>query len=248
MSFSNSIRRWAFKHARLAQGLIAIATILLFFLGHIMGVLADELGWDAYAIFLIGIGTAMLAWTLAPRKDENFPIRYTYARQKVAVVVMLTSVCIGIGGWAICIERMDFRPTQPQKNQLYEAAIGPHLSQNTIVSLVERGLSNWFHGGISKALLKKTRRFANKNFEISSSKKDTVLAAIVVYFVALLLAFLVAILSCALSCNGQVVLAILVALGGLLLVLAFIDGNLEKIKSGAPKKTRRKVKKHQPDL
>jgi len=247
MSITYQIRKWAVENKLAAQGLIALSTVALFYLGHVLGVLAEMLDWDPYAMFLLGAGTGILAWTLAPRKGEDFPIRYTYARQKVAMAIMLTSMTVGIGGWAICLERMDSELIIRMQSRQSEATMSPKFSTHASENRTDHILADWFHGGISKRVLKQTRRWFKRNILKHSLKRIEGVGGILVVLITLILASLIAFLSYSLSCNGQAALSALVGIGGLLIVLAFLNTILKKLKNNPPKKTRRKKKEVVPD-
>ncbi|MFK8058046.1 MAG: hypothetical protein AB8F78_18105 [Saprospiraceae bacterium] len=225
MSISYNTRKWAADNKRFAQGLIVLSTVVLFFLGHVLGVLADMLNWDPYALFLIGAGSGVLAWTLAPRRGDTFPIRYTYARQKIAVVVMLTSINVGVGGGAICLERFAEQLEQPYTtSQTFvlqtEAAMAPKLFVETKPARrFDESLAKWFRGGISKRVTKRTRNALKKNLLRKSNTLGKIMGTIAILLLSGLLALLVAMLSCSLSCNGNIALSYIVLIGGLALVI-----------------------------
>ena len=242
MSISYSIRKWAANNIHLARGIIVFATILLFFLSHLIGVLAEELGVDMNAMFLVGTGTAILAWTLVPRKGEEFPIRYTYTRQQVAIALMLMSSCIGVGGAAICIDRFE-HPThthkQVQSNNV-KAVLGYNFSSKAKVqSRTVEALSNWFRGGVSKKATSVIRKVFKNIVPKKKSAAGTILATIMSLFLAIALSYGLLLLSCSISCSGHEVLAIVVAIGGLSLIILglikvlniiYIDPNKKRVK------------------
>lgn len=244
MSITYQIRKWAAVNKHAAQGLIALSTIALFFLGHVLGVLAQMLGWDPYAMFLIGAGTGILAWTLAPRSGETFPIRHTYSRQKLAVVIMFMSTCIGIGGWAIWLENFDpLRSIQKTSHQT-EAILGPQFSQKAKTdSKVEEAISNWFHGGISKRVTKRLKRLFKP---LSDPARALLTFLLLLVAIGALLGSLV--LSCSLSCSGYQFLGILVTLGGICIAITALVWGLRILYPERHKMRINRKSKVVPDL
>ena len=253
MSISHTIRRWAATNKRAAQGLIVLSTLTLFFLGHVLGVLAEMLGWDPYAIFLIGAGMGILAWTLAPRRGDTFPIRYTYARQKVSVVIMLTSLCVGIGGGAICLEQFSEPIDRALKNVQVEdfkneAAIGPTFFQETTKkATVNHTLASWFHGGISKRVTKQVRLFLKKYVPKKNNLAGQILATFFSLALAITLGILLVHLSCSIACSGNEALALLLLVGGYTILIVVLIKTLDLIYQ-KPKMEKRKKTELKPDM
>jgi len=246
MSITYQIRKWAAVNKHAAQGLIALSTIALFFLGHVLGVLAEILGWDPYAMFLIGAGTGILAWTLAPRKGEDFPIRYSYARQRVAVVIMLTSMTLGIGGWAICFEEYllpNEKSIQTAK-PVSEAAIGATLFQGTQkTSKISKPLSDWFRGGISKRTLKHTRRIIKARLGAKPTTGQLLLHIGYSILIAWGVMAITIPLSCYFYCYGYQALAVIAGAGGLVLLIYLVVTLFKNLKqSSLENGARKKVK------
>lgn len=232
MSISYTIRNWANLNFRKARVLIVFIAVLLFYLSHLLGILMVSLEADPYAMFLVGTCFGILAWILAPRKKEDFPIRYSYANQQVAKVLILMSVCIGVGGGAMCLEHVPFSLEEPtssdRSREQFEAIIGvPMFPTAKANKPLKRGVSKWFQGTISKRATKRMRAIIKKTPISESSSTGKVIATIGVLLLSLILVYLVGILSCSLSCNGQITLSYMVLIGGLGLV-AFLAVSLLK--------------------
>jgi len=198
-------------------------------------------------MFLIGTCAGVLAWILAPRKEVDFPVRYSFYGQQVAKVVMLLSVCIGIGGGAMCLEQLPLPEQETTSLSKHaqgqvEAVIGiPMLSKTKARKPLKRAFSNWFQGAISKRATKRMRSLLKRSAPKERTTLGNVMGTFAVLLLSLILVYLVGILSCSLSCNGNITLSYIVLIGGLGLIILLAVKLLKSIH-------RKKEVVPQPDL
>jgi len=146
---------------------------------------------------------------------------------------------VGIGGLAICLERLDIQPKAHFQLQHSEAALGPILSMRGSEKRVSNGLADWFYGGFSKKTLKTVRKVIKFCSPKEITESTANLLTILSFLAAIGLSILVGVLSCSLACAGSQALSVLVLIGGIPLVKIMLVKTLKRIRSQP-----RKIKAH----
>lgn len=234
------ISYWAKHHVWQSRLLIVTIYILLFGLGLSTGKLLRESKIDLSQMFFIGciVGTVVL-WILYPEKSLKHHISSSafYVRRKLfdfllGSVTFLMILYVG-NNWKQLFLNQTANAFSIVHNPKDSSVKNNPLINNFIESINAKDVSSLSQKEKLR-IIKKQLRTINNDKETSKGDKTGLIILSVI--IALGLLYGLAALSCSIECSGSGGLALLVALGGTLLIIVLLVLVIKRITKGKPKK------------
>ncbi len=237
------ISTWAKRHVAYARITITVFKILLAVLALYVSRTLTSMEWSLPAVIpFIAMTLFSVAVIVYPgRTKKKFSRSFAY-RKSCDFVLTATSFIM-----LICFfQQQESKRIFPSLSNAY-AATGPHIKKKTVPT-AEEILKSLEQGRDRKALTRTEKRVLKKEFKkqlgvwiaakISGNKEGEGKAGLIILaiIVAVGLLYLVAALSCSLSCNGADGAAIAVGLLGAAAVVLGLIAVIRRIKRGPKKK------------
>ncbi|MBX2923065.1 MAG: hypothetical protein KF746_12780 [Chitinophagaceae bacterium] len=236
---------WAMRHPKQARLWIAGIKIFLFFeawyIGNQLGVMGLRFSGDAFYFILLLFGIAVLTYPDKKNKKVYFSYRY-YIRKKI------NDFIVALSSFIMLIVAFNTELFSPLYNAAAASSVAPEPIHvyNTNPGSGERKITAKEKRQVKLQLKKQLKRLmvtvrGNKEAKNKGVKFTLAILSGIVLMVV------IAALACAIACNGQEVLAVIVLVLGL---AGIICGLTAWIKSIYRKRetTRRKRKPHGQDL
>lgn len=217
-----TLSRWGARHPKTTRWIIAIAHLLVFFNAVFAGVLLYFYDWGIFRWSLMMATTLFFIFYLFyPDKKKRAAYRNFYVRQKIhdfsVVFCYAAVITLGVNNFLV---RNDIANTPRQPAAQFIVLDAKPDSKVAKQLRLKSFVKTTFKKG-KKALRKQMRNlkkeFKQQNRSTSSAGKAGLV--ILVILVALALFYLIAVLSCNLSCSGQEGLAGVVLIGGLIAII-----------------------------
>lgn len=241
------ISLWARQHPNKARLLIIICFFFITFFGIVAGSFLDQLEVVLPpALLYITISVLLVAYSIYPSKSVRAPalaLTWNYRNRKFADGLLVAGTFLLV----VCISNNQFRDINFVPGANAASVIPPPLIRDTSAvhykSIAAFSTSLRHADGSSlkwkekRKLLRQQVKAIKHSDELSRSNKT--LLTILSVLAAFGLLYLVAALACNLSCNGSESAAILLGLGGSVIVIFLLVLALRSIKG------RKKVKEWQ---
>lgn len=216
---------WARNHKIAARFIIVVSQILLAATGIFTGILLKSLGFSFSSITLIVLIIAFaICFIFYPVKNKRSKSLSFYIKQKsfhlaLATVSFLLVVFAGNRPNTLLLANSDVSATVPVKPPA-DSASHKYKSIKDFSASMKDGNGKTLKWKERKKLLKAQVKAIRKSSDLSKGEKTTLVILSVLVAIGLL--FLVAAISCNLSCSGYDGAAALVGLGGGVLVILLL--------------------------